>query len=92
MVASSNGPPAPYPALEHICRVSSASQCLDKAVSRNLAVSCAAANKVLEASFLDIAHRNEGVPLLTGRSCDGAPMHVAQFKRSTLPSGNIVRA
>ena len=47
---------------------------------------------MLSAAWLSIIHKNQGVPLLTSKSCDGTPLNVKQCSRVKLPSGHEVRS
>ena len=70
--------------------VSRGSVCLSKAGSKELAVACEAAKEVVELRFQEVLVSAQGRPLLTSKSCDGAPMQVMHRAQLKPPSGKLV--
>eukprot|EP00974_Lingulodinium_polyedra_P039673 3806691-Lingulodinium_polyedra.AAC.1 len=76
--------------MELCCKASAASAALDSQGRRDLDVACEAAKATLNVAFLDLVQKNQGIPLMTSRSCDGTPINVVQRASSKLPSGKVV--
>ena len=65
-----------------------ASHSLSKDERFELAVAAEAAKETMEAAADELVQKAAGWPMLCSRSCDGAPMQVAQHFSRTLPGSN----
>eukprot|EP00969_Alexandrium_andersonii_P212828 9397502-Alexandrium_andersonii.AAC.1 len=58
---------------------------------RDIARSCAVGKEVLEKAFQALVAEADGMPILTTKSADGAPISVVKRVVGHLPSGKRVR-